>query len=74
MMGRDLTSKSTAGRTDHALLGDNSAASRSVRKRYGPPRLIVSEPLELAAGTCSPPTGPFGKTFVPPSTCTQLGS
>ncbi|MEP0774846.1 MAG: hypothetical protein HRF46_10865 [Acidobacteriota bacterium] len=50
------------------------ATRRPGRKPYGPPRLISSEPLEFAAGTCSPPTGPFGKTYVPPSTCTQLGS
>jgi hypothetical protein len=32
------------------------------RRRYAPPRLLSSEPLELAAATCNPPTGGFGKT------------
>ncbi len=55
-------------------VGTEAAASHPGRRPYGPPRLLSSEPLELAAGTCSPPTEPFGKTHIPPSTCTQLGS
>lgn len=54
--------------------GGTGRTGKAGRKPYGPPRLISSEPLEFAAGTCSPPTGPFGKSYVPPSTCTQLGS
>ncbi|MEM8963682.1 MAG: hypothetical protein AAGD38_19525 [Acidobacteriota bacterium] len=39
---------------------------------YEPPKVLSIEPLELAAATCAPATGGFGK--VGPPTCGTLGS
>ena len=39
--------------------GDSSAGE--ARRRYAPPRLLSSEPLELSAATCDPPTGALRK-------------
>ncbi len=41
---------------------------------YQAPRILSIEPLEVAAAVCDPPTGLFGKVFVPPSSCSTLGS
>jgi hypothetical protein len=40
------------------------------KRSYSPPRLLSSEPLELAAATCFPPVNQYGKQYSPPSTCT----
>ena len=45
------------------------------RQPYAPPRILSSDPLEIAASTCEDDLFPatFGKVLGP-SLCTQLGS
>ncbi len=69
-----LDSKASAADLSEAQ--EDSTAGNGRKRPYAPPRLLSSEPLELAAGTCDPPTGPYGKAFNPgpPPICYALGS
>ena len=51
------------------------AVGPSDRRPYAPPRILSSDPLEIAASTCEDDLFPatFGKVLGP-SLCTQLGS
>lgn len=62
-------------RTDHRDTGgepqSEAAGVERPRQPYAPPRVLSAEPLEAAAATCDPPSGPFGKSIPP---CFTLGS
>lgn len=62
---------STGGYSKTTLAG--GVAGNDTRRRYNPPRLLSSEPLDLAAGFCDP-DDPFapGKSSIPG--CSTLGS
>ena len=67
---------SKSSEAEPSLAQEDSSADTGKKRPYSPPRLLSSEPLELAAGTCDPPTGPYGKAFDPgpPAVCYSLGS
>jgi hypothetical protein len=52
--------------------GVSGADFSDTRRPYLAPKLLSAEPLELAAATCDPATGGFGK--VGPPTCVTDGS
>ncbi len=60
----------TSGHNDLTTVAD--PGDRVSLRPYQPPRVISAENLEAAAATCSPPTGPYGKTK--PTPCGILGS
>jgi hypothetical protein len=72
MMESNITETNPTQIQSSGKPGDSPAGE--ARRPYAPPRLLSSEPLELSAATCDPPTGTFGKKFVPPNTCKHLGS
>jgi hypothetical protein len=72
-MGENNATGSGLGGTKPFREQDASLTHNSGRRRYTPPRLLSSEPLELAAATCSPPAPPYGKT-VPTCSPGFLGS
>jgi hypothetical protein len=47
--------------------------SNGVRRRYTPPRILSSEPLEIAATTC-PNTNPSGPGKAAPPFCNGWGT
>jgi hypothetical protein len=40
-------------------------AAAQNKRPYEEPRIISEEPLEVAAASCNPPTGGYGKTLGP---------
>ena len=50
----------------------HNMAAEQTKRPYARPEVLSSERLEVAAGTCDPPTGALGKTV--PLPCGTLGS
>lgn len=60
--------------TNSAMKHGPAPAADGTRRRYTPPRLLSSEPLELSAGTCSDTSSGFGKNYPNPPCLKAVGS
>jgi len=72
-MLKNIVAKTESSETNSAMKQGQPPAADGTRRRYTPPRLLSSEPLELSAGTCDGTAG-YGKDYPKPPCLQAAGS
>ncbi|MCU0788542.1 MAG: hypothetical protein MUC91_10200 [Verrucomicrobia bacterium] len=69
-----MSEQSERGNDNKGTIEGAGRAGQPARRPYAPPRILSSDPLEMAAVVCDPPTGGFGKPPTGAPTCARTGS